>query len=100
MDDEALSNWKLILTPAGEEWSGRARYAAAMYFFKAGEMSAEVLEIYRICSRLDNEDAVDALKAYHMGAEWVEMLESIRAEMADGSHLSVSTGYPPYMMRG
>jgi hypothetical protein len=95
MDEATRQNWQLILTPAGEEWSGRTRYAAAMFFFKAGAMSAEVLEVYRICSRLDNEDAVDALKAYHMGAKWIEMLEMIRAEMADGLHLSVSTGYPP-----
>lgn len=78
MEREALENWRLILTPAGEEWSGRARYAAAMYFFKAGEMSAEVLEIYRICSRLDNEDAVDALKAYHMGGEWIARVDLMR----------------------
>jgi len=78
MDAETRENWQLILTPAGVEWSGRARYAAAMYFFKAGEMSAEVLEIYRICSRLDNEDAVDALKAYEMGAEWIARVEEAR----------------------
>ena len=81
MDDETLSNWKLILAPAGEEWSGRARYAAAMYFYRAGEMSAEVLEIYRICSRIDNEDAVDALKAYKMGHAWIEKVERMRGEL-------------------
>ena len=81
MDDETLSNWKLILTPAGEEWSGRARYAAAMYFYRAGEMSAEVLEIYRICSRIDNEDAVDALKAYKMGHAWIEKVERMHGEL-------------------
>lgn len=80
MEDEARDNWKLILTPAGEEWSGRARYAAAMYFYRAGEMSAEVLEIYRICSRIDHEDAVDALKTYRMGDAWIEKVERMRAE--------------------
>jgi hypothetical protein len=84
MDEEARENWRLILTPAGEEWSGRARYAAAMYFFKTGEMSAEVLEIYRICSRLDNEDAVDALKAYRMGGEWIARVERAKAELESG----------------
>ena len=83
MDEEALSNWKLILTPAGEEWSGRARYAAAMYFYRAGEMSAEVLEIYRICSRIDNEDTVDALKAYRMGEAWIRKVKEKRAELAN-----------------
>jgi hypothetical protein len=81
MDDEARQNWQLILTPTGVEWSGRARYAAAMYFYRAGEMSAEVLEIYRICSRLNNEDAVDALRAYHMGGEWIEKVARVRAEL-------------------
>lgn len=85
MTDEDQENWRLILTPAGEEWSGRARYAAAMHFYRKGEMSAEVLEIYRICSRLDHEDAVDALKAYHMGRAWIEKLESKRAELKDAS---------------
>jgi hypothetical protein len=81
MDSETRQNWQLILTPAGVEWSGRARYAAAMFFYRAGEMSAEVLEIYRICSRLDDEDAVDALKAYHMGREWIEKVEKMRVEL-------------------
>jgi hypothetical protein len=82
MDEETRENWRLILTPAGEEWSGRARYAAAMHFFKRGEISAEVLEIYRVCSRLDDEDAVDALRAYHMGAEWIGKVEKARAELS------------------
>jgi hypothetical protein len=82
MDDETRQNWQLILTPTGVEWSGRARYAAAMYFYRAGEMSAEVLEIYRICSRLDNEDAVDGLRAYHMGGEWIAKVERVRAELS------------------
>lgn len=82
MSDEDGENWKLILTPAGEEWSGRARYAAAMHFYRKGEMSAEVLEIYRICSRIDHEDAVDALRAYRMGSEWIAKVERKRSELA------------------
>lgn len=83
MTDEDRENWTLILTPAGEEWSGRARYAAAMYFYRKDEMSAEVLEIYRICSRIDHEDAVDALKAYKMGQAWISKVDETRAELAD-----------------
>ena len=83
MTDEERDNWSLILSPAGEEWSGRARYAAAMYFYRMGEMSAEVLEIYRICSRLDHEDAVDALKAYRMGESWIAKVREKRLERAD-----------------
>ena len=81
MNEETRQNWQLILTPPGVEWSGRTRYAAAMFFFKAGAMSAEVLEIYRICSRLDDENAVDALKAYKMGGEWIEKVERVRVEL-------------------
>lgn len=83
MDQERLEQWRLILTPPGEEWSGRARYAAAMYFYRAGEMSDEVLEIYRICSRLDHEDAVDALRAYRMGRDWIEKVERMRRELGE-----------------
>ena len=83
MTDEDTENWALIMTPAGEEWSGRARYAAAMYFYRKGEMSAEVLEIYRVCSRIDNEDAVDALRAYRMGEVWIRKVEEKRAELAN-----------------
>ena len=46
-DDEVRENWMLVNTPLGEEWSGRTRYAAAMFFHKRGEMSAEALEVYR-----------------------------------------------------
>lgn len=82
MTGEDRENWALILTPAGEEWSGRTRYAAAMYFYRKNELSADVLEIYRICSRIDHEDAVDALKAYRMGSSWISKLEQKRAELA------------------
>jgi hypothetical protein len=81
MTDEERENWALIMTPAGEEWSGRARYAAAMYLYRKGEMGAEVLEIYRICSRIDHEDAVDALRAYRMGEAWIAKLDAKRAEL-------------------
>jgi hypothetical protein len=82
MTDEDLENWRLILTPAGEEWSGRTRYAAAMHFYRTSRMSADVLEVYRICSRIDHEDAVDALKAYRIGADWIATLDDMRARLA------------------
>jgi hypothetical protein len=82
MTDEEKENWALIMTPAGEEWSGRARYAAAMYFYRKGALSADVLEIYRICSRIDHEDAIDALKAYKMGEAWISKVQEMRTELA------------------
>ena len=75
MDEETLENWTLIRTPPGTEWSGRTRYAAAMFFFQKGEMSAEVLEVYRICSRLDGEDPLDVLRRWKIGADWVERVQ-------------------------
>jgi len=58
-------------TPLGVEWSGRTRYAAAMYFYRCGEMSAETLEVYRICSRLDDEDPGAVLRRYGVGEDWL-----------------------------
>ena len=75
MDEETLENWTLIRTPPGTEWSGRTRYAAAMFFFQKGEISAEVLEVYRICSRLDGEDPLDVLRRWKIGADWVERVQ-------------------------
>ncbi len=75
MDEEERQNWTLIRTPPGVEWSGRSRYAAAMYFFQKGEMAAEVLEVYRICSRLDAENPLDVLRRWKIGAEWIERME-------------------------
>lgn len=50
---------RLLSTAVGLPGSGVARYGAAMYFYQRGEMSAELLEIYRCCCKLDNEDPVD-----------------------------------------
>ncbi len=69
--DEAAENWALVRTPLGEEWSGRARYAAAMYFFQQGEMSSEVLEVYRISSRLDHQDPLSILGERGIGKDWL-----------------------------
>lgn len=76
MDDEARRHWALIKTPPGIEWSGRARYAAAMFFYQRGEMDAQTLEIYRILSRLDAEDPVCVLRSHHIGAEWILRMEA------------------------
>lgn len=66
--------WSEILAPTGIEWSGRARYAAAMHFYTCGVMDAETLEIYRICSRMDDEDPLDVLRRWKVGAKWIALL--------------------------
>lgn len=73
-DDEAAEQWALINTPLGEAWSGRTRYAAAMYFHKKGEISAEALEVYRICSRLDFEDPLSIIRDRGVGKEWLKRM--------------------------
>lgn len=74
MDEETRRHWDLIRTQPGVEWSGRTRYAAAMYFYQRGEMSAEALEVYRICSRLDAEDPAAVLRRYRVGLDWIQRL--------------------------
>jgi hypothetical protein len=44
-----------LLTPPGQEGSGRVRYAAAMTLYHAGQIDAEQLEAYRIASPMDGE---------------------------------------------
>ena len=71
-DREVTENWALVKTPLGESWSGRARYAAAMFFHKRGDMSAETLEVYRICSRLDAENPLPIIRDRGVGKDWLK----------------------------
>jgi hypothetical protein len=48
--------WQALATPLGEPWSGRVRYAAAMELYGQGLLGHEVLEVYRMLSRLDHAD--------------------------------------------
>ena len=74
--EEAAENWALIKTPLGEPWSGRTRYAAAMFFYKRGEMNAETLEVYRICSRLDREDPLPIIRDRGVGKAWLARMQA------------------------
>ena len=49
----------LLDTPVGVPGSGYTRYAAAMFLYNEAGMSAEMLEIYRRCCKLDHEDPLD-----------------------------------------
>ena len=73
-DRDVAENWALINTPLGESWSGRARYAAAMFFYKRGDLNAETLEVYRICSRLDAEDPLAIIRDRGVGKEWLKRM--------------------------
>ncbi|HEV2506352.1 MAG TPA: hypothetical protein VGV39_24980 [Mesorhizobium sp.] len=74
-ETEAAEQWTLVNTPLGQPWSGRARYAAAMYFYKHGEMNAETLEVYRICSRLDAEDPLPIIRDRGVGKAWLQRVD-------------------------
>ena len=74
VDPEYAEQWALVNAPLGEPWSGRTRYAAAMYFHKRGEMSADTLEVYRICSRLDAEDPLPLVRDRGGGKEWLKRM--------------------------
>jgi hypothetical protein len=71
---EDAENWALVDTPLGEPWSGRARYAAAMFFHGQGEMNAETLEVYRLCARLDDENPLPIIRERGVGKAWLERM--------------------------
>ena len=73
-ETEAAEQWQLVNTPLGEKWSGRTRYAAAMFFYKRGDMNAETLEVYRICSRLDAENPLAIIRDRGVGKEWLKRM--------------------------
>lgn len=52
-------HFALLTAPVGPTGSGAARYGAAMYFYDQGQLPAALLEIYRRCFILDDEDPVD-----------------------------------------
>ncbi|WP_315924705.1 hypothetical protein [Mesorhizobium sp. SP-1A] len=73
-DPDFAEQWRLVNMPLGEAWSGRTRYAAAMWFHKRGAMDAETLEIYRICSRLDAEDPLPIIRDRGVGKDWLKRM--------------------------
>ena len=54
----------LLFEPIGKVKSGYSRYGAAMYFYKKGLLSEQMLEIYRICCKFDNQDPLKVSKIY------------------------------------
>ena len=63
MNDPTFESQKqLLTTDVSLPGSGRVRYGAAMYFYARGDMQADMLEIYRICSKLDREDPIQVAR--------------------------------------
>lgn len=54
----------LLQTPPGAVGSARVRYGAAMTLYQAGQISAEVLEVYRSCASLDSQSVQVLLKEF------------------------------------
>lgn len=50
---------ELLNSKLGVSGSGYARYGAAMYFYNQGQLSEDMLEIYRRCCKFDHEDPID-----------------------------------------
>jgi hypothetical protein len=64
----------LTFTP-GVAGSGLMRYAAAMYFHKAGKLDLETLEFYRALSKDDNADPLRVAKAAGAGHDIEQLIE-------------------------
>jgi hypothetical protein len=45
-----------------------------MFFYKRNEMTAETLEVYRICARLDSEDPLPIIRDRGAGKDWLERM--------------------------
>lgn len=52
-----------LAIPVGQPGSGRLRYSAAMAQYQMGRLSAEALEVFRICAPRDGEDPAGLLAA-------------------------------------
>ena len=59
MTAEKERQLELLNLPLGEPGSGYTRYAAAMWLFQNGDLSADELEAYRKCCKLDDADPKD-----------------------------------------
>lgn len=60
IEDE--TQMRLLNTDPGPARSGIERYSAAMHFDQNGKLSAELLETYRICCKLDHEDPIRVVR--------------------------------------
>ena len=65
-----------LAIPLGQPGSGRLRYSAAMAQYRMGRLSAEALEVFRICSPRDGEDPAGLLAARGLLEDLPAMLPS------------------------
>jgi Dimethlysulfonioproprionate lyase len=55
-----------LQTPLGKPGSARLRYGAAMSLYQAGQIGADVLEVYRSCASLDAQDPLLLIAEYRL----------------------------------
>jgi hypothetical protein len=67
---------RYLNAPIGQPGSGRVRYGAAMELWRAGRISAEVLEVYRVTSAHDSRDPVSVLRERGLPLPEVAQMQS------------------------
>ncbi len=67
---------RYLNAPVGQPGSGRVRYGAAMELWRAGRISAEVLEVFRVTSAHDARDPFAVLKERGLPFPEVATMES------------------------
>ena len=45
-----------------------------MFLYRLGEMNADTLEVYRLCSRLDHQDPLSIIRDRGVGRDWLAKL--------------------------
>ena len=83
MSEEDGRQFRLFMAGPEENNAGLIRYAAAMYFHSRGLVSAEALEVYRICSPLDHEDLFALLEARGLAGE-IRLLHNVFSQADKG----------------
>jgi hypothetical protein len=68
---------RYLNAPIGVPGSGRVRYGAAMELWRAGRISAEVLEVYRVTSAHDGRDPMAVLRAAGLPLPELEMKDDV-----------------------
>ena len=71
---EQASELQCLTAAPGVAGSGLVRYAAAMYFHKAGKLDRNTLELYRALSKDDDADPLRIAKASGAGQDIEQLI--------------------------
>lgn len=92
MADEGDQARELLQTPLGVVGSARLRYSAAMTLYQAGQISADVLEVYRSCASLDARDVQILIAAYGLSNPLAAEVATGKLLVAIDDYLATLTG--------